>query len=146
MFATEKIAVFSVAQYKFSAAPGTNAAVEIILHFYDVLDYLKPGDCLILNDSRVLPARIFGTKKDTGAHVEFLLLKCVGNNRWETLVKPGRKAKVGAEFVFSPGVLECKITDVLEDGNRIIDFSCEGNFYTILEELGKMPLPPYITE
>lgn len=114
-------------------------------HFYDVLDYLKPGDCLILNDSRVLPARIFGTKKDTGAHVEFLLLKCVGNNRWETLVKPGRKAKVGAEFVFSPGVLEGKITDVLEDGNRIIDFSCDGNFYTILEELGKMPLPPYIT-
>ena len=115
-------------------------------HFYDVLDYLKPGDCLILNDSRVLPARIFGTKKDTGAHLEFLLLKCVGNNKWETLVKPGRKAKVGAEFVFSPGVLEGKITDVLEDGNRIIDFSCEGNFYTILEELGKMPLPPYITE
>lgn len=115
-------------------------------HFYDVSDYLKPGDCLILNDSRVLPARIFGTKKDTGAHVEFLLLKCVGNNKWETLVKPGRKAKVGAEFVFSPGVLEGKITDVLEDGNRIIDFSCEGNFYTILEELGKMPLPPYITE
>ncbi len=115
-------------------------------HFYDVLDYLKPGDCLILNDSRVLPARIYGTKKDTGAHVEFLLLKCVGNNKWETLVKPGRKAKVGAEFVFSPGVLEGKITDVLEDGNRIIDFSCEGNFYTILEELGKMPLPPYITE
>lgn len=114
-------------------------------HFYDVLDYLKPGDCLILNDSRVLPARIFGTKKDTGAHVEFLLLKCVGNNKWETLVKPGRKAKVGAEFVFSPGILEGKITDVLEDGNRIIDFSCEGNFYTILEELGKMPLPPYIT-
>lgn len=114
-------------------------------HFYDVLDYLKPGDCLILNDSRVLPVRIFGTKKDTGAHVEFLLLKCVGNNKWETLVKPGRKAKVGAEFVFSPGVLEGKITDVLEDGNRIIDFSCEGNFYTILEELGKMPLPPYIT-
>lgn len=114
-------------------------------HFYNVLDYLKPGDCLILNDSRVLPARIFGTKKDTGAHVEFLLLKCVGNNKWETLVKPGRKAKVGAEFVFSPGVLEGKITDVLEDGNRIIDFSCEGNFYTILEELGKMPLPPYIT-
>lgn len=114
--------------------------------FYDVLDYLKPGDCLILNDSRVLPARIYGTKKDTGAHVEFLLLKCVGNNKWETLVKPGRKAKVGAEFVFSPGVLEGKITDVLEDGNRIIDFSCEGNFYTILEELGKMPLPPYITE
>ena len=114
-------------------------------HFYDVLDYLKPGDCLILNDSRVLPARIFGTKKNTGAHVEFLLLKCVGNNKWETLVKPGRKAKVGAEFVFSPGVLEGKITDVLEDGNRIIDFSCEGNFYTILEELGKMPLPPYIT-
>lgn len=114
-------------------------------HFYDVLDYLKPGDCLILNDSRVLPARIFGTKKDTGAHVEFLLLKCVGNNKWETLVKPGRKAKVGAEFVFSPGVLEGKITDVLEDGNRIINFSCEGNFYTILEELGKMPLPPYIT-
>lgn len=114
-------------------------------HFYDVLDYLKPDDCLILNDSRVLPARIFGTKKNTGAHVEFLLLKCVGNNKWETLVKPGRKAKVGAEFVFSPGVLEGKITDVLEDGNRIIDFSCEGNFYTILEELGKMPLPPYIT-
>lgn len=116
------------------------------VHFYNILDYLKPGDCLILNDSRVLPARIFGTKKDTGAKVEFLLLKCVGNNRWETLVKPGRKAKAGAEFIFSPGVLEGKITEVLEDGNRIIDFSCQGNFYTILEELGKMPLPPYITE
>lgn len=116
------------------------------VHFYNILDYLKPGDCLILNDSRVLPARIFGTKKDTGAKVEFLLLKCVGNNRWETLVKPGRKAKTGAEFIFSPGVLEGKITEVLEDGNRIIDFSCQGNFYTILEELGKMPLPPYITE
>ena len=114
-------------------------------HFRDVIDSLNEGDLLVCNDSRVLPARIFGTKKDTGAHVEFLLLKCVGNNKWETLVKPGRKAKVGAEFVFSPGVLEGKITDVLEDGNRIIDFSCEGNFYTILEELGKMPLPPYIT-
>lgn len=116
------------------------------VHFYDILNYLKPGDCLILNDSRVLPARIFGKKKDTGASVEFLLLKCVGNNRWETLVKPGRKAKTGAEFVFSQGILEGKITDVLEDGNRIIDFSCEGNFYTVLEQLGKMPLPPYITE
>ena len=69
-------------------------------HFYDILNYLKPGDCLILNDSRVLPARIFGTKKDTGAHVEFLLLRCIGNNRWETLVKPGRKAKAGSEFIF----------------------------------------------
>lgn len=116
------------------------------VHFYDILNYLKPGDCLILNDSRVLPARIFGTKKDTGAHVEFLLLRCVGNNRWETLVKPGRKAKAGSEFIFSPGILEGKITEVLDDGNRIIDFSCTGNFYTILEELGKMPLPPYITE
>lgn len=114
-------------------------------HFYDILNYLNPGDCLILNDSRVLPARIFGTKKDTGAHVEFLLLRCVGNNRWETLVKPGRKAKTGSEFIFSPGVLEGKITEVLEDGNRIIDFTCERNFYTVLEELGNMPLPPYIT-
>ena len=114
-------------------------------HFYDILNYLKPGDCLILNDSRVLPARIFGTKKDTGAHVEFLLLRCIGNNRWETLVKPGRKAKAGSEFIFSPGVLEGKISEVLEDGNRIIDFTCERNFYTVLEELGNMPLPPYIT-
>ena len=115
-------------------------------HFYDILDHLREGDCLILNDSRVLPARIFGEKKDSGARVEFLLLKNLGGNRWETLTKPGRKAKPGTEFVFGGGVMTCTVADVTEDGNRIVDFACEGSFYAALDQLGQMPLPPYIHE
>lgn len=112
--------------------------------FKEVIDYFEPGDCLVLNDSRVLPARIFGVK-DTGASVEFLLLKRMEDDKWETLVKPGRKAKVGAEFTFGDGRLTGKIVDLAEEGARIIQFEYEGIFEEILDELGSMPLPPYIT-
>ncbi len=115
-------------------------------HFYDILDYLREGDCLILNDSRVLPARIFGTKDDTGAVVEFLLLKNTEGKRWECLTKPGKKAKVGTRFTFGDGLMHAVVTDVAEDGNRMVDFTCEGSFYAALDQLGQMPLPPYIHE
>lgn len=115
-------------------------------HFYDVIDFLKEGDCLILNDSRVLPARIYGIKDETGANVEFLLLKHIENKRWEALAKPGKKAKIGTKFIFGDGLMTCTVADVLEDGNRIIDFECEGSFYENLDKLGQMPLPPYIHE
>lgn len=113
-------------------------------HFYDIIDSLNSGDCLIANDSRVLPARIYGTRS-TGARVEFLLLKQVRNNVWECLAKPGKKAREGAEFTFGD-IMSCKVLEVLEDGNRIVEFYCKDNFYTALEEVGQMPLPPYITE
>lgn len=115
-------------------------------HFYDIIDYLNKGDCLIINDSRVLPARLYGIKEDTHASVEFLLLKQVENNRWETLVKPGKKAREGARFVFGDNAMFGTISKVLDDGNRIIDFECEENFFAVLDKLGQMPLPPYITE
>lgn len=115
-------------------------------HFYDIIDYLNPGDTLIVNDSRVLPARIYGTKIPTGANVEFLLLKQVKDKVWETLVKPGRKAKTGDSFSFGEGIMTGTIVDVLEDGNRIVEFSCENNFYETLDKIGQMPLPPYIHE
>ena len=115
-------------------------------HFYDILDYLNEGDCLILNDSRVLPARIYGVKEGTGAHVEFLLLKNLGEKRWETLTKPGRKAQIGTSFLFGGGLMRCTVADVTEEGNRIVDFECEGSFYENLDKLGQMPLPPYIHE
>jgi S-adenosylmethionine:tRNA ribosyltransferase-isomerase len=113
-------------------------------HFYDIIDSLNSGDCLIANDSRVLPARIYGTRS-TGARVEFLLLKQVRNNVWECLAKPGKKAREGAEFTFGD-IMSCKVLEVLEDGNRIVEFYCKDNFYTALEKVGQMPLPPYITE
>ena len=115
-------------------------------HFIDILDYLRPDDCLIMNNSRVLPARIFGVK-ETGSLVELLLLKNIGNDEWECLAKPGKKARVGAELKISE-FLSCKITNVLEDGNRIVKFFYpEGrNIYEILDEVGTMPLPPYIKE
>lgn len=115
-------------------------------HFYDILDFLNEGDCLILNDSRVLPARIYGVKEETGANVEFLLLKHIENKRWETLVKPGKKAKTGTGFVFGDGLMKCTVVDIDEEGNRIVDFECDGNFYEKLDMLGQMPLPPYIHE
>ncbi len=115
-------------------------------HFYDILDYLNEGDLIVANDSRVLPARIFGIKKQTGARVEFLLLNQVENNRWETLCKPGKKAREGAEFVFGDGIMKAKIIEVKEDGNRVVEFESEDNFYTALDKIGQMPLPPYITE
>ena len=114
-------------------------------HFYDILDYLDKGDCLIVNDSRVIPARIYGVKKDTGAKIEFLLLKQLSGNRWETLVKPGKKAKIGARFIFGDGLLKAEVVDIVEDGNRIVELQSEENIYTTLDKIGQMPLPPYIT-
>lgn len=115
-------------------------------HFYDILDYLNEGDCLIMNDSRVLPARIYGVKDETNANVEFLLLHCVEGKRWEALAKPGKRAKVGTSFTFGDGIMRCTVSEVLEDGGRILDFECEGSFYENLDRLGQMPLPPYIHE
>ena len=115
-------------------------------HFYDVIDFLNEGDALIVNDSRVLPARIYGTKIPTGANVEFLLLKQVKDNVWETLVKPGKKARTGDSFTFGDGIMTGKVIDVLEDGNRIVEFKCDSNFYETLDKIGQMPLPPYIHE
>lgn len=115
-------------------------------HFYDIVDYLNSGDCIVINDTKVLPARLYGTKKDSNALIELLLLKRIDDKRWETLVKPGKKAKENTEIIFKEGLLEGKITDVLETGNRIIEFKYEGIFEEILDELGEMPLPPYIHE
>ena len=113
--------------------------------FRDVTKYLRPGDCLVLNNTRVIPARLFGEREDTGATMELLLLKRKENDTWETLVKPGKKARTGAKIVFGGGLLAGEITDVLPDGNRLIRFSYEGIFEEILDRLGQMPLPPYIT-
>lgn len=116
-------------------------------HFYDFIDYLNQGDCLILNNTRVLPARMYGVKKDTGAIVEFLLLNNLGNDRWETITGPGKRAKVDAEFTFGDGLLTCKIEEVLDNGNRIAKFSYDAsNIYEVLDKVGEMPLPHYITE
>lgn len=115
-------------------------------HFFDIIDYLNKGDLLVVNDSRVLPARIFGIKNNTGARVEFLLLKQISNNKWETLCKPGKKAKEGSEFTFGDGLLKATVAEVKDDGNRVVDFKCDENFFTALDKIGQMPLPPYITE
>ena len=112
-------------------------------HFYDVIDYLRPGDCLVMNDSRVLPARLLG-HRPTGGAVEVLLLRDLGNKKWECLCKPGRKMQVGNEVIFGNGELSAVVTEVLEDGNRVVEFRYEGIFLEVLERLGKMPLPPYI--
>lgn len=108
-------------------------------HFYDIVEYLNPGDCLVLNNSRVLPARIYGIKKDTGAHVEFLLLKNCGNNVWEALAGPGKRAKVGAVFSFEGSAMTCEVMEVKPDGNRMIRFHCDGNFFAELDKIGQMP-------
>ena len=116
-------------------------------HFYDFIDYLNPGDCLILNNTRVLPARMYGVKKDTGAVVEFLLLNNLGNDRWETITGPGKRAKIDTEFTFGNGILTCKIEEVLDNGNRVAKFSYDAsNIYEVLDKVGEMPLPHYITE
>ncbi len=114
-------------------------------HFYDLYKFLKKGDCLVLNNTRVLPARIFGTRVDTGAVVEFVLLKMRGNLLWECIAGPGKKAKVGHSFKFSDE-LSATVKEVLDDGNRIIEFTCDGEFYSVLDKVGQMPLPPYIKE
>lgn len=113
--------------------------------FTDIVQYLKAGDCLVRNNTKVIPARLFGTKEETGAVIEFLLLKRKSDDTWETLVKPGKKAKSGTRIVFGGGLLRGEITTVLEDGNRLIRFFYDGIFEEILDELGQMPLPPYIT-
>ena len=112
-------------------------------HFFDILDYLQPGDTLVMNDSRVLPARLLG-HRPTGGAAELLLLRELGNNQWECLAKPGRKLQPGQEIIFGNGELKATICDICEDGNRIVKFHYEGIFLEVLERLGKMPLPPYI--
>ena len=112
-------------------------------HFYDIIDYLNPGDCLVMNDSRVLPARLLGHRPSGGA-VELLLLRDLGDKSWECLAKPGRKLQAGQEIIFGNGELTATVTSVQDDGNRIVQFHYEGIFLEVLEQLGKMPLPPYI--
>ena len=112
-------------------------------HFYDIIDYLNPGDCLVMNDSRVLPARLLG-HRPTGGAVEVLLLRDLGEKRWEFLCKPGRKMQPGNEVIFGNGELTATVAEVKEDGNRVVEFHYEGIFLEVLERLGKMPLPPYI--
>ena len=112
-------------------------------HFYDIIDYLQPGDCLVMNDSRVLPARLLG-HRPTGGAVEVLLLRDLGDKKWECLCKPGRKMQVGHQVVFGDGELTATVREVKEDGNRVVEFHYEGIFLEVLERLGKMPLPPYI--
>lgn len=113
--------------------------------FRDIKEYLRPGDCLIVNDTKVIPARLMGVKEDTGAGIEVLLLKRKADNVWETLVKPGRKARPGARIVFGDGLLKGEVLEIAEEGNRLIRFEYEGIFEEILDKLGQMPLPPYIT-
>lgn len=115
-------------------------------HFTDILSYLHEGDALVLNDTRVLPARLHGTKDETGAHIEVLLLKQKEGNAWETLVKPAKRIRQGATITFGDGALKATCLEELEHGGRILEFSYEGIFYEVLEQLGEMPLPPYIKE
>ncbi len=114
--------------------------------FYQIIDFLQKGDCLILNNTKVIPARIYGTRVDTGSVVEFLLLKNLGNDEWECLAGPGKKAREGKEFTFADGLLFAQVVKVKEDGNRIVKFSYNGNFYEVLDKVGEMPLPHYIHE
>lgn len=114
-------------------------------HFTDILDYLNEGDCLVINDTRVIPARLYGHKEETGALIEILLLKRHENDIWECLVKPGKKARPGAKITFGDGILKGEIIDIVDEGNRLIQFHYDGIFEEILDQLGEMPLPPYIT-
>lgn len=115
-------------------------------HFYDILDYLNPGDALVMNNSRVLPARLYGTKEDTDGHEEVLLLNNIEGDKWEVLMKPAKRAKVGTKVEFGDGQLEAEVLEDLEHGGKIIEFHYQGIFMEILEQLGEMPLPPYIKE
>ncbi len=115
-------------------------------HFYNLCDSLKEGDLLVMNDSRVIPARLYGEKIENGTFIEFLLLEQKGDKRWEIICRPGKKAKVGTRFSFGGGRLIAEVKEVKDDGNRIVQFECEGNFFTALEDIGQMPLPPYITK
>ena len=113
--------------------------------FREIIDYLNPGDCLVINNTKVIPARLYGVKEDTGAHIELVLLKRREGDVWETLVKPGKKARPGARIVFGDGRLKAEVIDVVEEGNRLVHFEYEGIFEEVLDALGEMPLPPYIT-
>ena len=125
-----------------------NKNTQTIEHkiFKDIIDYLNPGDCLVLNNTKVLPARLYGKKEETGANVEFLLLKRLEKDIWEVMVRPGRKLKNGTSVVFGDGILKGKIIEVLENGNRKVEFEYEGIFNEVLDKIGLMPLPPYIKE
>jgi S-adenosylmethionine:tRNA ribosyltransferase-isomerase len=114
-------------------------------HFKDIIEYLRPGDCLVINNTKVIPARLYGVKEGTEAKIEILLLKRKENDIWETLVKPGKKCKIGTKIVFGEGILTGEVVDIVEEGNRLIQFHYEGIFEEILDRLGQMPLPPYIT-
>ena len=114
-------------------------------HFKDITEYLRPGDCLVINNTKVIPARLYGVKEGTEAKIEILLLKRKENGIWETLVKPGKKCKIGTKIVFGEGILTGEVVDIVEEGNRLIQFHYEGIFEEILDRLGQMPLPPYIT-
>lgn len=114
-------------------------------HFYDIIEYLNEGDCLVLNNTKVIPARLYGVREGTGAMIEILLLKRKENSIWETLVRPGKKAKTGTKIIFGDGILVGEVIGIVEEGNRLIRFSYEGVFEEILDRLGQMPLPPYIT-
>lgn len=114
-------------------------------HFSDIVDYLNAGDCLVINDTKVIPARLIGVKEETGASIEVLLLKRHDDRVWETLVKPGKKARVGAKISFGDGKLVGEVIDIVDEGNRLIKFTYDGIFEEVLDELGQMPLPPYIT-
>ena len=122
----------------------TNQTIEHKV-FKDVIDYLNPGDCLVINNTKVIPARLYG-KKDTGANVEFLLLKRIEGDFWEAMVRPGSKLKAGAKVLFGDGLLKATVLEVLENGNRKVEFEYKGIFNEILDQIGLMPLPPYITE
>lgn len=114
-------------------------------HFYNLCEHLREGDLLVMNDSRVIPARLYGEKIDNGTFIEFLLLEQKGDKLWEIICRPGKKAKVGTKFSFGGGRLIAEVVEVKDDGNRIVRFECEGNFFTALDDVGQMPLPPYIT-
>lgn len=114
-------------------------------HFYNLCNHLREGDLLVMNDSRVIPARLYGEKIGNGTFIEFLLLEQKGDKVWEIICRPGKKAKVGTRFSFGGGRLTAEVTEVKDDGNRIVRFECEGNFFTALDDVGQMPLPPYIT-
>ena len=115
-------------------------------HFRDILEYLKPGDCLVMNNTRVIPARLYGSKEGTGGKIEFLLLKRISLDDWEVILKPGKKAKPGARFIFGDGILKAEVLEIIEDGKRIVRFEYDGVWEEILDRLGEMPLPPYIKE
>ena len=115
-------------------------------HFYDIIDLLNEGDCLVMNNTRVIPARLYGIKEGSGGRIEFLLLKRIDIDTWEIILRPGKKAKVGSRFVFGDGLLRAEVLEVLDDGNRIVRFEFDGIWEEILDKLGEMPLPPYIKE